>query len=111
MRGVIGGVALALLAGAASGQSAPRPGPAQGTLLAAQAGDTACHLTIRDDAGARADWMAGFELCEKAAGAIGRRFAFDWQAGNVLHPSCQGNVDCGRSLRVMLVQRMTPLAR
>lgn len=102
---------IALLSSFNLAQSQPAPRPERGTLLSAQAGDVACYLEIRDEAGKSRSWMADFELCETAAARIGRRFALTWQAGNVLHPSCQGNPDCGRSQRVMLITGLRPLPR
>lgn len=98
-------LALLLVTGTAQAQNAP---PLRGTLLGADAGDIACYLRIRDEAGSTRTWMASFEMCEQAEAVMGRRVTLVWRPGQVLHPSCQGNMDCGRSLHVMLVERMTP---
>lgn len=98
------------LAGPAWAQSAPER-PTSGTLVSAEAGDVACYLRIRDGNGQTRNWMASFEMCEGAEARVGRHFALSWRAGNVLYPSCQGNMDCGRSLRVMLIDGMQPLPR
>jgi hypothetical protein len=95
----------------ASGSAWAQSNPARGTLVSAEAGDVACYLRIRDEDGQTRNWMAAFELCEGAEARIGQRFALTWRAGNVLHPSCQGNMDCGRSLRVMLIEELRPLPR
>lgn len=97
----------------AAAQQAPRPGPGEAVVVSATAGDAACYLTLRDSAGRQANWPASFELCEEGDAGVrpGRRYAFRWEAGNILHPSCQGNMDCGRSLRVMLAVEARPLAR
>lgn len=95
----------------AAAQQAPRPGPSEARVLSAQAGDAACHLTLRDATGREASWPAAFELCEAKGVRPGRRYAFRWEATNILHPSCQGNMDCGRSLRVMLAVEARPLSR
>lgn len=97
------------LAGAAGAQ--PAKGPERGTLLSAQAGDIACYLQIRDDEGRSQAWMADFELCDQAGPRVGRRFTLTWRAGTVQHPSCQGNPDCRRLQRVLLIVGMTPLGR
>lgn len=103
---------LALLAALpAAAQQGPRPGPAEAVVVSAQAGDAACYLTLRDPAGRQSDWPARFELCEASGVRTGRRYAFRWEPGNILHPSCQGNMDCGRSLRVMLAVEARPAAR
>lgn len=98
-------LALLLMPGMAQAQNAP---PTRGTLLGADAGDVACYLRIRDETGGTRSWMATFEMCEKAEAVMGRRVTLAWRPGRVLHPSCQGNMDCGRSLQVMLVEGMTP---
>lgn len=105
----LAGIALLSPHNPAQSQSAPRP--ERGTLLSAHAGDVACYLEIRDEAGKSQSWMADFALCEAAEARIGRRFALTWKAGNVLHPSCQGNPDCRRSQRVMLITGLRPLPR
>jgi hypothetical protein len=107
---LLSGAAAPGLSGFAAAQTDPmRRGPARGTLLEAQAGDVACYLNIRDEAGRAEVWMAAFELCEQAEGKTGRRYAFHYEPGNVLHPDCQGNMECGRSLRAMLAVKMQPL--
>ena len=88
--------------------SQARAGPASGMLTRATAGDAACYLTIRDTAGRTEDWPAAFEMCGKAPPLLHRDLAFTWTQANVLHPDCQGNADCGRSLRVMIVTGMRP---
>ena len=100
-----------LMASPALAQSTSPPRPERGTLLAAEAGDIACYLRIRDDAGQSRAWMAAFELCEGAEARIGRRFALDWEAGSVAHPSCQGDINCRRTQAVTLVVRLRPLPR
>ena len=85
-----------------------QPGPARGVLTEASAGDAACYLTIRDEAGGTEIWEAGFEMCEQAPRLLNRRLTFTWSLANILHPDCQGNMDCGRSLRLMVVTGMRP---
>lgn len=101
------GLALLLMTGAAHAQDAP---PLRGTLLSAEAGDIACYLRIRDETGRSRsrNWMAEFEMCEKAGPLMGRSLSFTWKPGRVQHPSCQGDPDCRRSQQVMLVSGMTP---
>lgn len=116
MRGwVIAGAAMAL---AATAGAQPRvqdgrltPGPARAVVTEAVAGDAACYLTLRDQAGRSETWEAAFEACEAAGSRIGQVFALEWGLGTILHPDCQGDVNCGRSLRIMLVQKAVPLAR
>ena len=111
LRSLARGAGIALLSLHNPAQSQPAPRPERGTLLSAQAGDVACYLEIRDEAGKSQSWMADFELCEAAEARIGGRFALTWKAGDILHPGCQGNPDCGRSQRVMLITGLRPLPR
>ena len=85
-----------------------QPGPARGVLAEAVAGDAACYLTIRDEAGGTRNWEAAFEMCEEAPRLLNRRLTFTWSLATILHPDCQGNMDCGRSLRLMVVTGMRP---
>ncbi|UPY37564.1 hypothetical protein [Sediminicoccus sp. KRV36] len=97
-------------AGAAGAQPAAQR-PERGTLLSAEAGDIACYLQIRDEAGRSERWMAAFELCEGAASRIGQSFLLRWRAETVQHPSCQGDTGCRRSERVMLITGLAPAKR
>lgn len=85
-----------------------QPGPARGMLTEASAGDAACYLTIRDEAGGTETWEAGFAMCEQAPRLLNRQQTFTWSLANILHPDCQGNMDCGRSLRLMVVTGIRP---
>lgn len=95
----------------AAAQKGPWPGPAEAIVVSATAGDAACHLLLRDAAGRQSNWQAAFELCEEKGVRAGQRYAFRWEARNILHPSCQGNTGCGRSLRVMLAVEARPAGR
>lgn len=102
--------ALALAVGPAGLRAQDAP-PTQGVLQAAEAGDIACYLRIRDAAGQSRRWMAEFDLCERAPPLIGRAVSLSWKPGRVQHPSCQGDPDCRHSQQVMLVTRIAPLTR
>lgn len=104
-------VEAAMMAWAGMAAAQPAKAPAQGVLVSAEAGDIACYLGIRDDTGQSQRWMAEFELCEGAAARIGRRFAFTWREGQVQHPDCQGNPECRRTQRALLVVGLKALPR
>lgn len=74
----------------------------EGILRAAESGDVACYLQLEDDAGASFHESAVFELCEDSH-LIGRRLRLSYTVENVLAEECQGDVDCGKSDRVVLV--------
>jgi hypothetical protein len=104
------GVALVglLIPGVAAAQSPPPAAkPAVATITGMQAGDVACYLTLRDEAGATSDAMADFAICDKPS-LVGRRVRLTWQMGNVQAPSCQGNPDCKQTVRVPLVVGAAP---
>jgi hypothetical protein len=110
MRAELTTLAVLLAALPAAAQS-PRQGPAEAVLVSMQSGDAACQLVLRDAEGREAGWPASFDLCDDSRLRTGRRYAFTWKAENILHPSCQGDVNCRRSLRVMLAVEARPVAR
>lgn len=73
-----------------------------GTIIAMEAGDIACYLTMHDDAGARFRELAEFEICEQR-GLLNKRVALTYKQGRVQSDECQGNPDCSKSRTVMLV--------
>lgn len=95
--------ALCVMLALAAPALAQSPGPARGTVLSAQNGDIACYIRIRDEAGQTRSWMADFDLCNRAERSIGRMVGLSWRAESVQHPSCQGDPNCRRTQRVMLI--------
>ncbi len=85
--------------------------PAVATITALQAGDVACYLTLRDEAGKTSEEMAEFEVCETQAELRGRRARLTWTIGNVLADECQGSPDCGKTKRVALVASAKPIGQ
>lgn len=75
----------------------------RGTLLQATSGDIACYLKLRDDRGAAFDEMADFSICEQQPSLVGKRVTLTYTVANVMAQECQGNVDCKKSDRVVLV--------
>lgn len=73
-----------------------------GVLREAVSGDISCHLRLESDSGETFHESAVFELCEDAS-LIGQRLKLSYSVENVLAESCQGDVDCGKSDRVVLV--------
>ncbi len=82
-----------------------------GTLQYLQQGDVACYAGFTDGADQEFSEMADFAVCDEA-GLIGEKVFLQYQMGNVLAASCQGDYDCGRSDWVPLVVAMSlePLA-
>lgn len=76
--------------------------PTHGVLVSSVAGDVACYLDLIDDDGVRWSQMADFSLCESTEEVEGSRVALQYELGNVLADSCQGNPDCGETQQVAL---------
>jgi hypothetical protein len=95
------GVATTTRAGTVTVEGQAKPTTA--TVLELVNGDTACYVDLRDDAGNLLHEMADFDICFQEPSLIGRRVALQWQGANVMAESCGGDVDCGRSDRVVLV--------
>jgi hypothetical protein len=83
-----------------------------GTPIKFVNGDTACHVTLKDDRGATFEELADFELCAQEKALTGKRVALTWKASRVQAASCQGDPDCKRSDTVVLIvaARPAPLA-
>ncbi|WP_421996713.1 hypothetical protein [Reyranella sp.] len=80
-----------------------------GTITAMTAGDVACHLTLKDDRGARFEELADFDICEQR-GLVGKRVALTYVQQKVLAPECQGDPSCKKSRTVALVATARPVA-
>lgn len=87
---------------------------ASGTVVSMTAGDTACHLKLKDDRGTAFDEMADFAICENKS-LVGKRVSLAYALRQVMSPDCQGNPDCKKSRTVALVTAATvaaaPLAK
>lgn len=79
-----------------------------GTITAMEAGDIACYLTLRDDAGVRFREMADFEICEQRS-LLNKRVSLTYKQSRVQSASCQGDPDCKKSDTVLLVVSARPL--
>jgi hypothetical protein len=79
--------------------------PRQGVIQAMSAGDRACYVTIVDDMGQKSTEFASFELCEQDFN--GQKLNFSYRLAPILAARCNGDVDCGKSDWVMLIERAT----
>lgn len=77
--------------------------PAYGRLLALEAGDIACYLSLRGDDGAEFQEMASFEICEGGEELIGSRLVLRYELQSVQSAECQGDPECQLSDLVPLV--------
>lgn len=80
-----------------------------GTVTDIQSGDTACHLALKDDKGRAFQEMADFSLCEKPQTWMGRRVRLGYTQATVPADSCQGDPECRKSQKVVLVQSLKVL--
>jgi len=109
-----------VLAAALAGCGGKKPSPAApaptsagapvGTLKELQNGDRACYVVVATDAGEQSI-EGDFELCagggRDASALIGQRVTWTTTKANVLAASCEGDVDCGKSDEVDLVDSIT----
>ncbi len=78
----------------------------EGQIIGADAGDVACYLTIQAKDGSLHHHMADFDLC--MPNHVGKHTTFSWSQVNVLAADCEGDVDCGRSDQVWLINFAKP---
>lgn len=78
----------------------------EGTIIEGQSGDTACYLTIQTKDGSKHQSMADFDLCSPMY--VGKYATFSWREVNILSADCEGDVDCGQSDLVWLIDRAKP---
>jgi hypothetical protein len=114
------GAFLVVVAAACGGSPKPvanttthEPAPAGdpvGTLKELQNGDRACYVIVTFGAEERSI-EGDFELCKggprDATALIGKRVTYKTKKAKVLAASCEGNVDCGKSDDVDLVDTIT----
>lgn len=107
------------LAGAACGgkTSAASPTPAAatgpiGTLTRLENGDRACYVILTTAAGERSI-EGDFDLCpggsKDASALIGQPVTWTTRPAKVLAAACEGDMDCGKSDDVDLVDTITPV--
>jgi hypothetical protein len=77
-----------------------------GTLVAADAGDIACYLSLRDDDEEDFQELADFDLCERAEELVGSRVQLSYALQAVAASDCQGDPECDQSETVALVTAM-----
>jgi len=75
--------------------------PLQGRLVSLQAGDVACYAEM-EVAGEVQNLMANFQFCEQE-GLVGKPVRLAWADAQVLAADCEGDMDCGRSDTVKII--------
>lgn len=82
---------------------------ASGTIVSMEAGDVACYVNLKTDAGVTFQEMADFEICEQEQALKGKRVALTYVVGKVMAASCQGNPDCKKTQTVALISAVKVL--
>lgn len=77
----------------------------EGQLISLTPGDVACYADIEVDGELRNE-MADFSICEQGEAWLGQPVLYAWTEAQVLAADCQGDMDCGRSDTVTLIDRM-----
>jgi len=81
-----------------------------GTVKSMQAGDVACYVDLIGEDGNTYESMADFEICEKRW-FIGKKVKLNYEQGNVLAASCNGDMDCGRTDTVWIINQMSEIQK
>lgn len=77
-----------------------------GTITSMNSGDVACYVTLKDDKGVKFEEMADFDICEREKSLKGKRLQLTYAQANVMAQSCQGNVDCKKTDKVILIEKV-----
>jgi hypothetical protein len=81
------------------------------TLVSLTSGDRACYVAFKGADGKEISQEGSFELCQgggaDASALIGKQVTFTSKKENVLAASCEGNMDCGKSDEVDLIETIT----
>jgi len=74
-----------------------------GVVVSLEAGDVACYVTLKDDAGKEFNELADFSICETKPSLVGKRVALTYKLEKVMADECQGNPDCTKTKTVALI--------
>ena len=82
--------------------------PARAVVTAMEAGDRACMVTLRTDAGAAQTVFADYSVCDSDA-IEGRRVQIEYAPDEIMAASCDGDPECLDSETVALAVVATPI--
>lgn len=85
------------------------PSPAVATVTDLTSGDRACYVDLVDENGRKTNQFARFEICQQDL--IGAQVRLTYETGNILAFSCNGDPDCGRSDRAVLISQAEVISR
>jgi hypothetical protein len=88
-----------------------KPSAAPVTLLRLENGDRACYVVFQTANNTEESMEGSFELCaggqNDATPLIGKKITYTTKKANVLAAECEGNMDCGKSDEVDLIETIT----
>ena len=76
-----------------------------GTVTALNAGDIACYISLKDDQGVTFKEMADFDICDQKPSVLGKRLQLTYTQTSVMSDTCQGDPDCKKTKKVILVTK------
>lgn len=85
------------------------PPPEVGTVSRLDVGDRACYVSLVDSKGESTLQVADFEVCEQDI--LNTEVRLTYEPANINAASCQGNLDCQKSDRVLLITRAEPTGK
>ncbi|MEM0961425.1 MAG: hypothetical protein AAGK21_02640 [Bacteroidota bacterium] len=82
--------------------------PMRAVVTGMESGDLSCYLSLRTDGGAEETVFADYSVCDSDA-IVGRRVQIEYQPGEVMAASCEGDPDCLDTDRVALAISAEPI--
>lgn len=80
-----------------------------GTVTALNAGDIACYISLKDDQGVAFKEMADFDVCDQKPSVLGKRLQLTYTQTSVMSDACQGDPDCKKTKKVILISKVKVL--
>jgi hypothetical protein len=80
-----------------------------GTVTALNAGDIACYISLKDDQGVAFKEMADFDICDQKPSLLGKRLQLTYTPTSVMSDACQGDPDCKKTKKVILISKVKVL--
>ena len=81
--------------------------PPIATVKSLKSGDRACYVEVVDDRAKRSIQFAEFSICEEQQNLVGKRVQLTYKDGKIMAASCQGNIECGKTDSVMLINKIS----
>lgn len=85
------------------------PSPTVATVTELVAGDRACYVNLVDANDKTTTQFANFDICEQDL--VGAQVRLTYETGNIIAFSCEGDIECGRSDRAILISQAEVISR